>query len=202
MLVDAMIRDHDWKKLYEEIQENIAEEKGKDTRGIPHLEMMRQGYLKDLGIETEDIEYSAVTQAFLKQMRRIFNNNDNAFSAGALLALEGTAIFEFHILDKIVKEYDRKQGSGKVSDSTVTLTNLYIDGHKDFEIGHEAHLRESIQPYIHEGNIHKMVRGYFNVCLTMNTWWGQLAAESYHRYGLEILRFDDAEIFSVEEAFK
>lgn len=202
LLLDAMIRNHDWTKLYEEIQENIDEEKGKDTRGIPHLEMMRQGYAQDLGIDTEDVVYSECTQAFLKKMRKIFNNNDNAFSAGALLALEGTAIFEFHILDKIVKTYDKRFASGKVTTTQSTLTNLYIDGHKDFEIGHEAHLREAIRPYINADNIHKLVRGYLSVCMTMNTWWEQLALESQHLAVQEMLKFEDIEVYAVMKAFE
>lgn len=200
-LVDALIRNHDWKQLYEEIQENIEEEKGKETRNIPHLEMMRQGYRQELGIETEDVEYSEVTQGFLKKMRKIFNNNDNAFSAGALVALEGTAIFEFHILSKIVREYAQRTRRDSLKESNVSLTALYIDGHKDFEIGHEAHLRNSIRPYIHQGNIHKMVRGYLNVCITMNTWWEQLAAESFRRLVQNMLKFEDVELFPVKDTF-
>lgn len=199
MLLDAMIRSHNWPQLYAEIQENIDEEKGKDTQGVPHLEIMRQGYRIDLGIETEEKDYSEITTAFLRDMRKIFNNKDNAFLAGALLALEGTAIYEFHILDKIIKEYDRRKGSGLLEKSVDTLTNLYIDGHKDFEIGHEAHLREAISPYIHRDNIHKLVKGYLNVCFIMNLWWEQLALESYRKFIKDKLKFDDIEFVSVSK---
>ncbi|MGD1842968.1 MAG: DUF3865 domain-containing protein [Thermonemataceae bacterium] len=200
-LLDAMIRTHDWPKLYEEIQENIEEEKGKETEGIPHLEMMRQGYKIDLGLDTdiEDVVYSAVTYAFLKKMRRIFNHNDNAFLAGALLALEGTAIQEFHILDKMVKTYDERKGNGLVNAPNITLTNLYIDGHKDFEIEHEAHLFEAVKPYIQEDNVHKMVRGYLNVAITMNVWWEQLYAESYRKNIYELLAFKDVAWYQVSQ---
>ena len=76
-----------------------------------------------------------------------------------------------------------------------------MDGHKDFEIGHEAHLREAIQPYITEKNIHKMVRGYLSVCITMNVWWEQLAYESYRKFIQEILKFEDVELFSLSKIF-
>jgi hypothetical protein len=179
MLLDAMIRDHDWKKLYEEIQHNIDEEKGQETKGIPHLEMMRQGYKIELGIDTDNVQYSKVTSSFLKEMRRIFRHNDNAFSAGALLAFEGSAIAEFHILDAIVKEFRKKKGIEDENTGRSSLTKSYIEGHKDFEIGHEAHLVESIRQYIDRENINKMVRGYFAVCTTMNTWWEQLYLQSF-----------------------
>lgn len=201
-LLDTMLRNHNWKKLYEEIQENIEEEKGKETKGIPHLEMMRHGYWNDLGIRTDEIEYSAVTQSFLKKMQRVFKHADNAFSAGALLALEGTAVAEFHILDKLVKEYDLRKGTGNVtSPSVVTLTNLYVDGHKDFEIEHEAHLRKAIQPYIHSGNISHLVKGYFTVCMHMNIWWEQLFLESCWLQSEELLKVEATEVFQVGSVF-
>jgi hypothetical protein len=201
MLLDAMLRNHDWHDLYAELQNNIDEEKGQETKGIPHLEMMRQGYKSDLGIETDNIDCSEVTQGFLKGMRKIFKNNDNAFSAGALLAFEGTAIAEFHILDKIVKAYAKKIGKDEVQGKE-TLTNLYIDGHKDFEIGHEEHLMHSIKPYITKENIHKMVRGYFAVCITMNVWWEQLALESFRKSSDLLLDFQDVEEFPIKKVFE
>jgi hypothetical protein len=202
MLLDAMIRNHDWKDLYQELQNNIDEEKGQETKGIPHLEMMRQGYKIDLGIDTDDISYSEITNAFLRKMRKIFKNNDNSFSAGALLAFEGTAIAEFHILDRIVKEYKQKKGVGATNENGVSLTKLYIDGHKDFEIGHEAHLMSSIKPYINEKNIHKMIRGYFSVCITMDIWWEQLSIESFSKSFFDIIAFNDVEEFSVSKVFE
>ena len=202
VLVDALIRNHDWKELYEEIQNNIDEEKGQETKGIPHLEMMRQGYKTDLGIDTDNVDYSEITLSFLKKMRKIFKHNDNAFSAGALLAFEGTAIAEFHILDAIVKEYKQKKQVKASGDDSVSLTSIYIDGHKDFEIGHEAHLMTAIESYINETNIHKLIRGYFSVCFTMNMWWEQLSIESYHKSFLDVVRFNDVEEFKIANVFK
>lgn len=199
MLLDAMIRNHDWPELRKEIEHNIAEEKGSETKNIPHLEMMRQGYRLDLGIETDQVTYSAVTRSFLDKMRGIFKHDDNAYSAGALLAFEGTAIAEFRILDKFVRRYkellndDLRKGS---------LTNLYIDGHKDFEIGHEEGLKNSIAPYINGENIHRFVRGYFAVCLAMAAWWEQLAVETYHRGESRRLRVHDTEFFDATDVFR
>ncbi len=202
MLLDAMIRNHDWKELFLELQRNIDEEKGQETKGIPHLEMMRQGYKIDLGIETDNVEFTDLTLFFVKKMKRIFNHNDNAFSAGALLAFEGSAIPEFYILDQIVKEYNKKRNVAPQNDK-VSLTRLYIDGHKDFEIGHEAHLASSIKPYINELNINKMVKGYFSVCYTMSTWWEQLALESFlFSSSSTFLKVDKPEIYPIAEDFK
>lgn len=198
MLLDAMIRNHDWPKLRAEILHNIEEEQGLKTRGIPHLEIMRQGYRVDLGIETDYVKYSPVTQEFIEQMRSLFKHDDNAFSAGALLAFEGVAINEFKILDAFIRKYKELQGEELRHGS---LTNLYIDGHKEFEIGHEEDLRQAIAPYINAENMHRFVRGYLSVCMCMNTWWDKLTLETYSRLLYRKLSVSDIEVFDVSEVF-
>jgi hypothetical protein len=199
MLVDAMIRNHDWPELFKELQNNINEEKGEETKGIPHLEIMRRGYEKDLGILTDSVIPCLITQSFINKMNNIFNNNDNAYSAGALLAFEGVAIQEFHIVDKIVKQYDVASKLLNVQHDD-KLTNYYINGHKDFEIGHEEHLANSIRPYINQGNISKMIVGYLDVCFVMNLWWEQLMLESMQISFSEENKLNDIEEFNVESA--
>jgi hypothetical protein len=174
MLLDAMLRNYDWPELYKEIQENINEEQGKFTKDVPHLEMMRRGYLHDLHIDTDNVSPCCATTTFIRKMKAIFNHNDNAYSAGALLAFEGHAIPEFHIIGAIIDSYNEQLEAGLKEDS---LTKLYINGHKDFEIEHEAHLVKSIEPYINEKNMMKMCKGYLMVSLTMDTWWRQLSIE-------------------------
>lgn len=193
MLLDAGLRNFDWIDLFKEIQNNIKEEQGLETKGIPHLEIMRKGYEKDLNILTDEVKTHLVTKSFLNKMFKIFNNNDNAYSAGALFAFEGVAIQEFHIIDKIIKQYDIVSGHQKVQNND-TLTNAYINGHKDFEIGHEAHLLDSITPYINDDNIKNFIIGYFDVCLTMDIWWEQIFAESYS------VVFAEKNKFQVKEA--
>lgn len=175
LLIDSAIRVHDWEKLKEEVQENIREEMGLETKKIPHLEMMRVGYMKELGILTDEVIPSDVTKSFLNHITKVFKHNDNAFQAGALLALEGSAIEEFHIVDEIVREYAKKS---KLDFQDNWLTNLYIDGHKSFEIGHEQHLYDAILPYINEENYYKFEIGYLTVVKLFSIWWQQLALET------------------------
>jgi hypothetical protein len=118
---------------------------------------------------------SDVTKSFLVHITKVFKHNDNAFQAGALLALEGSAIEEFHIVDEIVREYAKKS---KLEFKEDWLTNLYIDGHKTFEIGHEQHLLDSMVSYITEENFPKFELGYLIVAKLFSTWWQQLALET------------------------
>lgn len=201
MLLDAMIRNFDWKTLYKEIERNIEEEKGSETKHIPHLEMMRQGYKNDLGIDTDIVHPSLITQNFLRKMRKIFNHPDNAFSAGALFALEGTAIPEFYILDKIVQQLEKLKGETAQLKYRNGLTKIYIDGHKEFEIEHEAGLVNSIKPFINEKNILKLAQGYLSVCYTMNLWWIQVAEESFALETSRYLSVQDTELYDIRKVF-
>jgi hypothetical protein len=171
MLLDASLKSYKWPILYKEIEENIEEEKGKFTDGIPHLEIMRIGYLKDLNIDTSIIEPNQATSYFLTDMRKVFKNNDLAYVAGALVAFEGIAIEEFHILDEIVKGYCKKN-SITLDNSSITM--IYINSHKKFEIDHEAHLIEATLPYVNLTNIKEFKKGYRNVCKIMSDWWSRL----------------------------
>lgn len=173
MLLDARIRNYDWEKLKNEIDRNIEEEKGSETKLVPHLEIMRRGYREELGIETDDTHVSKTTELFLSKMRKIFKHDDNVFSAGALLAFEGTAIPEFYILDEIVKEYTLKSGI----EFKKGPTKSYIDGHNFFEIGHEDGLKNEIKDYINDSNKENFVKGYVSVVLAMAQWWESLAQD-------------------------
>ena len=172
-LLDASLRLWDWPKVRKEIEHNIKEEKGLKTRGVPHLEIMRQGYRNELRIETDGRAMGPATKAFLGKLRKTFRTESKGFLCGALVALEGTAIPEFHTLDKIVTHYCQLNGqtgyAGKVAE--------YIDGHKDFEIGHEQGLIDSVERYITPDQQFKFIKGYLAVCLTLAEWWRQMAAD-------------------------
>ncbi len=193
--VDAMIRNHDWPELFTELQKNLNDKKGDDSKGIPHLEIMREGFRRDLGINVDVrvIEPSAVTQTFLKSMHRIFNNDDNAYSVGALIAFEVIAKEEFHILNSILKEYRKRIGKDKNEFSAFenTLTAYYFDEQKNLNISHEQELVDAIRSYIDEKNFTQMIRGYLSVVLTMNKWWNNLYSESIYQS-----EFDNLEDFT------
>jgi hypothetical protein len=105
LLVSAYIRDYDWEGVKAEILHNIQEEFGSETKGVPHLEIMRKGYKKELDIETDGISYSFHTRHFLARMKELFAHVNHAYVAGAVLALEVTAVPEFDIMDILVQRY-------------------------------------------------------------------------------------------------
>lgn len=197
MFLDARIRIY-WDGVRKEIDRNVGEEMGILTNNVPHLELMRQGYSKDLGIETDNITYSAITTEFIRRMRSVFKHKDNAFQAGALLAFESAATEEFKIVNSLLRRRKTLIGGDIPKGS---LTDVYIAGHVVVE-GDGVHpedlhyegLRHAIEPYINSENIHRFVKGFFSVCLNMNTWWERLVVETYYqRICQEDLAVHDAE---------
>jgi len=167
MLLDARINVYEWKFLANEVDDNIKEELGKFTKGVPHLVMMKNGYGKDLSISTDAVIPAHFTSDFNLGMRKLFKTPDPSYLAGALVAFEGTAISEFYIMEQIMKYYLKGDLSG--------VTSEYIKGHQEFEVGHEQHLVDSIEIYITNDNYQKMCHGYLDVCFNLNYWWKQLS---------------------------
>jgi hypothetical protein len=206
MFLDARIRIY-WDGVRKEIDRNVGEEMGVLTNNVPHLELMRQGYSKDLGIETDNIAYSSITRDFISRMRSVFKHKDNAFLAGSLLAFESAATEEFKIVNSLLRRRKRLIG-GDIT--TGSLTGIYIAGHVVAE-GDGVHpedlhyegLRYAIEPYINSGNIHRFVKGFFAVCLNMNTWWERLVVETYNqKICQEDLTVHDTEVIDISTVLK
>jgi len=175
MLLDATIRNHDWKSLQNELINNIQEELGSETLEIPHLELMRQGYREELLFDPDDEIPMSSTKSFLYTMQKIFRNDDNAFSAGALYSFEYNAILEFHILEKIFFHI-----VGNEYNNTKSLLNYYIRGHKEFEINHSDDLLSSMKEYFvtfDEELYSKFEQGFLILSSTLNKWWLDLEYE-------------------------
>ena len=168
-LLDAAIRTFEWKLLQKEVIRNIEEELGSSTDGVPHLAMMRYGYLKDLKIETDRIFYRPHTEQFFFELKSIFNQNNTAKLAGALCAFESTAIPEFHIMDAVIQKFLTKQEKTLNPESQ---TALYIQGHKQFELEHEQGLLDVCALYILTPEQQEdFQQGFESVVEALSCWW-------------------------------
>lgn len=167
MLLDARLRTHEWKKLSEEIDRNIEEEKGSQTKGVPHLETMRRGYMNNLDFDVNDHKPAEITQFFLLALRKVFRRKNNPYLAGALAAFESVSIPEFYALDALVAKY---MGD---DEADANLTS-YIEGHKFFEVGHKEGLLTAVEPYIDAFRAAEFAAGYLDVCEHLSDWWNNL----------------------------
>lgn len=170
LLLDARIRVHEWKKLTEEIDRNIDEEKGSQTSGVPHLEMARKGYLSGFNFDTNGYEPSEMTKVFLTSLKKVVRRKNNPYLSGVLLALESVSIPEFYVLDALVAKY--MDCSGR--EPNTNLTN-YIEGHKLFEVGHKEGLVKALDSYIGVDQATEFSSGYLTACGALSEWWHNLA---------------------------
>jgi hypothetical protein len=181
MFLDARIRNH-WPSLTAEIVHNMDEEMGALTGGVPHLELMHHGYRMELGIETDDVAPSSVTREFIDRMNRLFRDRDNTFLAGALLAFETTAVDEFRVVDRLLRQYRTLQG-GEIQDGS--LTGKYIAGHvvtggDDPEEAHYRGMVDAVGAHVVGKDMAILARGFYAVCFELNLWWEGLAAQAIH----------------------
>jgi hypothetical protein len=185
MFLEARIRNG-WASLTEEIVRNMNEEMGVLTAGIPHLELMRRGYLIELGIETDAVVPTAGTHDFIRRMNSLFCSHDNTFLAGALLAFEATAVEEFRMVATILRRYKGLLGGAIEPES---LTGRYIAGHvaeeggdraDDPEMEHHLGMVKAIgDNVVGSGGLRRLSRGFLSVCLELNRWWEQVALEAF-----------------------
>lgn len=173
MLTDARVRVHEWKELCRAIDQNIEEEKGMETKGVPHLEIMRKGYEIAFKFDVNDYSACDTTKSFLLRLQKIFRTKsglfNNQYLSGALLAFESLSIPEFYVLDALVNRY---RHLNHITDNNAYLTS-YIDGHKVFEVGHKDDLINAIEHYDfhYQAQQDEFSRGYTDICKNISQWW-------------------------------
>jgi len=170
LLLDARVRVHEWKKLAEEIDRNIEEEKGSKTNGVPHLEIARKGYWTGLQFDMNSYEPSEITKDFLTRLKKVVRQKNNSLLAGALLALESVSIPEFYVLDALVNKY---RAENEYNEPNIHLAS-YIEGHKLFEVGHKEGLLSAIENYIGANQASQFATGYLAACVAISDWWHSL----------------------------
>lgn len=168
MLLTASINAYKWPILKEEIVENILEELGKFTEGVPHLQMMKQGY-SELQIPSNFSSDNA-TSEMMNNLFAIFNDDNTSRLAGALVAFETLAIREYFAIEFYVRKLAEIKGLR--IDENGTLMK-YIKGHQTFEVEHSDHLAEAVDKCyaIHEVDQDSFEDGFAAVVHQLSTWW-------------------------------
>lgn len=173
-LLEGCVRTHDWWEFQKELRSNIDEELGSKTGNIPHLEIKRKAYVHELYLDMPRyLQPGTATRTFLKKLDDTFTMSCVPYLAGAFCAFEGTAISEFKIMSRVIDQYLKVAQYTRMMD--LPCTNLYINGHKRFEVAHEQDLIDSAAKYVTKDNFVNFASGYLRVCLIMSEWWENLA---------------------------
>lgn len=164
-----------WLAVTRELERNLAEERGRDTDGHSHYEILVSGAKRDFGIDLGAVDGKDATRAFIERILTNLRNPDPRFALGTAYALEATAVPELRIVLELIQRLSlaRQMGIGEELQD-------FFDRHLElWEPGHEAGLRLASTKYMKsEEDRHIFTHGFFLALYQMEAWWQGMANEA------------------------
>lgn len=183
--------------LHQELKRNWEQEQGSATGNVAHVEILKAGLKKNLGVNADQIISHQATEHFLTSIRDGMKEN-TWFALGQAYALEASAVPELALLvgpainaytTLIGKEAPIKknalQENGQYSLPTIHTKNeaLAMDMSTwfamhimDFEVGHRDFLQHQAKiALLNGGDEAEFKRGFDHVLDLMDEWWEALA---------------------------
>jgi hypothetical protein len=180
-LTTAMVRIPS-QRVKDELRRNIEEELGSRNNGISHQEMLERRLMQELGINVRAC-FNKATGQFIAEIWSSLHLQSPHYVAGTIYALEATAKSELIVVAHIVNLASQRQviNIASLTDGSVatddTLEGFIAMHTKDFEIGHESGLRETLEEFIIT-DIEEFRDGFYQVLSLMQVWWNNLAEEA------------------------
>lgn len=169
---------HHWNEVVDELRDNIYEELGKGYKLIsndlpPHYSMLRIAINDGLDLDLNSVKIRQTTKTFVNSLNE-YMDNDPARTAGAVYALEATAIAELSIVYYLTKHL--------FSIKNLTMPKLLKDFFEfhidDIEIQHRDRLLDTLNIYVKdEKSIDEFETGVKFTIDTMDKWWSELYLE-------------------------
>ncbi len=183
MLLLAAQRTSDWPAVSAELMLNREEELGSETEGIPHVEILAHGLRRELGMSLSDTARTDETTSFIEALRAFLASKSVAEVAGAVFALEHSAIPELKVLGCIISSAKQQQGI-EVHQSAETAAVLqmplseFIRMHTEgFEVLHRDRLWTATSQYLIDDKTQlAFCSGFDFVLSAMELWWNSIAA--------------------------
>lgn len=170
---------YQWNEVVDELRDNIYEELGKGYGTIsdtfsPHYSMLRVALNKGLNLEINTIEIRQATKRFINSLN-VYMDQTPSYTAGAVYALEATAIPELTIVYHLTKHLFKIRN--------LDMPKLLIDFFEfhigEIEVQHRDRLLDTINIYlINEGSVKEFNTGFKFTLDTMDKWWTNLYLEN------------------------
>jgi hypothetical protein len=173
----------------DELLRNLGEEMGTRTGGASHVSILLRGLIEEAGLDVSaGAPPSAATANFIECLRMIVSDGTPYESAGALYALENSAVPELKIVAKLVNEFsiaalgrpivERDFGSVEIPNDVPWNLNHFLAAHiMDFEVGHRDKLAVALAPYLATTKQReRFAAGFTSVLAAMEAWWNSMAA--------------------------
>ncbi|MGI8467013.1 MAG: DUF3865 domain-containing protein [Pyrinomonadaceae bacterium] len=172
---------HQWNEVVNELRDNIYEELGKGYGTIsdslpPHYSMLRSAIKDGLSLEINTIEMRQTTKSFLNSLNKYMDKSPS-YAAGAVYALEATAIPELSIVYHLTKHLFRIKNLD-MPKLLIDFFEFHID---EIEVQHRDRFLDTMSGYIKdEESIREFNTGFRFTINTMDKWWSELYAEVHN----------------------
>jgi hypothetical protein len=167
----------DWHRVVAELNDNLAEEMGSKTQGIPHADLLADGLETCLGVPIKTASPSTATAALLERLEAIAHQ-PIAYVFGAAYAIETTAVPELQIVIQILDLLLE----GAMPEQLRYFFEMHLN---EWEPEHEADLRKAIAVDLTPDQFDLFELGFRAMLTAMDAWWSGLAAEALTRRVIE-----------------
>lgn len=190
LLSAARLRLRTWSGVAAELSRNIGEESGSRTQGLSHYEILSTGLLTELQLDVGSANPEPCTRLFLQELESLMANETALVAAGAVYALEDSAVPELEVAAEIINGYAERIGrpapidlSAEVNDERATgiptLSAFFRMHIYDFEVGHRSLLAAELTVHLPTPAEESLFeQGYLRTLRAMSIWWADIAAAS------------------------
>ncbi len=190
LLSTARLRLRTWSGVAAELSRNICEELGSRTQGLSHYEILATGLLAELQLDIRSANPQPCTRLFLEDLDSLMANETALVAAGAVYALEDSAVPELEVAAEVINGYADRIGrpapidfsaaaSGERATSIPILGAFFRMHIYDFEVGHRSRLAAELSVHLPTAAEESLFeQGYLRTLCAMSTWWADIAEGS------------------------
>jgi hypothetical protein len=188
LLADGLWAVAGWQAVETDIRENIGDETGRRTGGVPHYQILARGLERELGLDIQAAIPTEETESFIVAIRNGLLTETRPYAAGILWALEATAVPELAVVATAINRASqfadgpalidlKAPGSDPVLNwKELSLSRFFSLHIGEFEIDHRDGLRDAVLGYLNtDGEEQEFESGAKFVLDRMGQWWRQLA---------------------------
>lgn len=166
-----------WNTAVKELNDNLAEEMGSETQGVPHADLLAEGLEICLKVPIKTAVPSTATAALLERLDAIAHQ-PIAYVFGAAYAIETTAVPELRIVIQILDLLLE----GAMPERLRYFFEMHMN---EWEPEHEADLRKAIAHHLTPAQFNAFEIGFRAMLTAMDAWWSGLTAEALTRRVVE-----------------
>lgn len=187
LLSAARLRLRTWSGVAAELSRNIGEESGSRTQGLSHYEILSTGLLAELQVDVGSANPEPYTRLFLHELESLMAYETALVAAGAVYALEDSAVPELEVVAEIIDRYAERIASPAPIDLSVEVNDELATGIPtlgaffrmhiyDFEVGHRSRLAAELTVHLPTAAEESLFeQGYRRTLRAMSAWWTDIA---------------------------